>query len=208
MHVKLLREIETQIQHVGFASNNSLRGAWKHTLSFLPLSRNTQTTCDRNFRKAISSESASLKKSECNVVPCALLAERELQKICSMQTDNCQNFARCAPVTQRSTLVVRNRLEPTEGRCRTLSRASLGPATLLKSRGGRLSLDLTNSKRLRGILPSTFSRSRSTGGGLFGGASLSTRVMRPLPLMLPMTCKCHFFFLDLRQVTGLQVCWV
>ncbi len=33
----------------------------------------------------------------------------------------------------------------------------------------------------------TFSRSKSTGVGESGGASLSTSVMRPLPLMLPIT---------------------
>ncbi len=33
----------------------------------------------------------------------------------------------------------------------------------------------------------TFSRSKSTGVGESGGACLSTSVMRPLPLMLPMT---------------------
>lgn len=37
----------------------------------------------------------------------------------------------------------------------------------------------------------TFSRSRSTAGGVPGGAFLSTSVMRPLPSMLPITCTTH-----------------
>lgn len=46
----------------------------------------------------------------------------------------------------------------------------------------------THLKVLLGMSPSTLSRSRSTGVGVPGGASLSRSTTRPLPSMVPMTC--------------------
>lgn len=91
------------------------------------------------------------------------------------------------PVTHRSTLEVRKRFEQTAGSLKTLSRASAGLATWERSSDLRCSVLRVNSKVFRGILPKTFSRSRSTAGGVSGGAFLSTRVILPLPLILPST---------------------
>lgn len=93
------------------------------------------------------------------------------------------------PVTHRSTLVVKNRLDPTAGRRRTRLRASVGLPTRLTSNASRDSWRLVNLKVFRGILPNTFSRSRSTGGCDSAGACLSSSVIFPLPLILPRTCS-------------------
>lgn len=90
-------------------------------------------------------------------------------------------------MTQRSTLLVRKRFEPTAGSLSTRSRASAVLLTLERSSGARLSFRRVNSNVFRGIFPSTFSRSRSTGGCASGGALRSFSVIFPLPLMLPIT---------------------
>mmetsp|Transcript_1434 Transcript_1434/g.4268 ORF Transcript_1434/g.4268 Transcript_1434/m.4268 type:complete len:293 (+) Transcript_1434:630-1508(+) len=108
-------------------------------------------------------------------------------------TGSCRGPTHCCcatrPVTQRSTLVVRNRLLPTAGSRSTLSSASSTYVPSGSERGWPGDSGWRwNLKVLLGILPSTFSRSRSTGMGSSGGASGSRSVMRPLPLMLPSTC--------------------
>mmetsp|Transcript_4465 Transcript_4465/g.7985 ORF Transcript_4465/g.7985 Transcript_4465/m.7985 type:complete len:292 (+) Transcript_4465:1491-2366(+) len=107
-------------------------------------------------------------------------------------TGMCKGPTHCCwairPVTWRSTLLVRKRLEQTEGRRRMRLRAETGVSPAGRVRGVKAFSRRLNSKVLSGIFPRTFSRSRSTGAGEFGAASLSTNVTRPLPSMVPITC--------------------
>mmetsp|Transcript_4425 Transcript_4425/g.15525 ORF Transcript_4425/g.15525 Transcript_4425/m.15525 type:complete len:265 (+) Transcript_4425:1663-2457(+) len=90
-----------------------------------------------------------------------------------------------SPETDLSTLVVRNLLEQTPGSLRTLRTASpTGMALVL--RGTPLRSPLTMSYFFLGILPRTFSRSRSSGVTSPGPAFLSLSTILPSPLMTPM----------------------
>ena len=117
----------------------------------------------------------------------------DLQKWVESSQKLCSHAKYHRPVTQRSTLVVKKRLEQTAGNLETLLRASAGLVTDERSRLLRLGAFLVNSKVLRGILPRTFSRSKSTAGGVSWGAFRSTKVIFPLPLMLPKTYQSHGF---------------
>mmetsp|Transcript_7899 Transcript_7899/g.19753 ORF Transcript_7899/g.19753 Transcript_7899/m.19753 type:complete len:276 (-) Transcript_7899:1891-2718(-) len=113
-------------------------------------------------------------------------------KTATSEMGSCRGPTHCCwatrPVTWRSTLEVRKRLEQTEGRRSTRCSASAGVAPAGSARGASLLSDRLNSNVLSGILPSTFSRSRSTAGGVSLGAFLSTSLMRPLPSIEPITC--------------------
>mmetsp|Transcript_37183 Transcript_37183/g.71305 ORF Transcript_37183/g.71305 Transcript_37183/m.71305 type:complete len:276 (+) Transcript_37183:2195-3022(+) len=93
------------------------------------------------------------------------------------------------PVTARSTLLVRNLLDPTEGNRSTLRRASMaevpaGSASGASGLGTRLKWYV-----LLGMSPSTFSSSRSSGQSAPSGASRSSSVTRPEPVISPTTEK-------------------
>mmetsp|Transcript_8264 Transcript_8264/g.20505 ORF Transcript_8264/g.20505 Transcript_8264/m.20505 type:complete len:341 (-) Transcript_8264:1714-2736(-) len=92
-----------------------------------------------------------------------------------------------SPVTERSTLVVRNLLEHTEGR-----RSTRSSAAAAVSPAGSASGSLTYGIRVMsyvffGMSPSTFSRSKSSGMGEPGGAAGSMSLQRPEPSMDPST---------------------
>ena len=106
------------------------------------------------------------------------------------------------PVTDRSTLVVRNRLEHTDGRRRTRSMASDAEVPAGRSRGvGERSMRLRSYVFL-GMSPRTFSRSRSSGTGEPGGAVGSTSLTRPLPSMDPSTENGHRSRAQIFSTTG------
>ena len=107
-------------------------------------------------------------------------------------TGSCSGPQHCcwatSPVTDLSTLVVKKRLEHTDGSLSTRSRADATVVPAGMSSGATGSSLLLNLYVLFGRSPSTFSRSRSTGFWVPGGASLSTRTTLPLPSIAPSTC--------------------
>ena len=92
------------------------------------------------------------------------------------------------PVTARSTLLVKNRFEPTEIRRNTRSSASAAamlPRALSaedEAVGGEA---LLSTKILGGIFPRTFSSGRFTGRGDPGEAAESSSLTSPLPVTTP-----------------------
>mmetsp|Transcript_42293 Transcript_42293/g.108165 ORF Transcript_42293/g.108165 Transcript_42293/m.108165 type:complete len:401 (+) Transcript_42293:127-1329(+) len=114
---------------------------------------------------------------------CAMTAQ--LESGSSMGPTHCCCATR--PVTLRSTLVVRKRLEQTAGCLSTTSSASL--ADMPPSSSGLSVLGARVKEYVFwGMSPSTASRSRSTAGGS-SGAALSFTTMRPLSVTVPMICS-------------------
>ena len=109
-------------------------------------------------------------------------------------TTNTTTKTNHTPVTWRSTLVVRKRLEQTLGRRSTRSSADCAVSPAGRASGVDTRCARVNSNVLFGILPKTWSRSRSTATGASGGACASTSVMRPLPSIVPITFVFCFGF--------------
>mmetsp|Transcript_29817 Transcript_29817/g.41208 ORF Transcript_29817/g.41208 Transcript_29817/m.41208 type:complete len:299 (+) Transcript_29817:1772-2668(+) len=93
------------------------------------------------------------------------------------------------PVTARSTLLVRKRLEQTEGSCSTLLIAACTVVSSGSSSGTRTGWVRVKWYVLLGMEPNTFSNSKSSGQSEPSGARESTTVTRPDPVISPTTEK-------------------
>mmetsp|Transcript_30393 Transcript_30393/g.88336 ORF Transcript_30393/g.88336 Transcript_30393/m.88336 type:complete len:215 (-) Transcript_30393:1503-2147(-) len=101
---------------------------------------------------------------------------------------NCSGPTHCCcamrPVTDRSTLLVRNRFDPTELSRNTRSSALMTVTSAGNCSGLLMDCFLSLLKTFCGILPSTFSRGRST--GVVPSSASHTRTI-PSPVMCPTT---------------------